>query len=184
MFTFRLLYLKTWGHCFYFLVHTSLFVFCLSALYLFSLSFTVCIYLNVYLLSSFSLSVFLALSKLSLSVSSLLSTLCGVERSDHCYLQDRQQTDESRSIGNKTDNKSQICSLILSAVGSEDRKGRRGGRRRSFTTPSLSICLIQIYLFKWLLSLLLYLHFFAAVILLSLFHLCEFILFLISLFAL
>lgn len=47
-----------------------------------------------------------------------------------CHLQDTQHMYETRSIGNKTDNKSRIFSLILSAVGSEDRKG--GGRLQLF----------------------------------------------------
>lgn len=55
-------------------------------------------------------------------------------------LRDRQQTDESRSMGNKTDNKSQICSLILSAVGIRGQEGKeRRGRRRPFTTLSFSL---------------------------------------------
>lgn len=65
-----------------------------------------------------------------------------------CRLWDGQQTHESSSIGDKTDNKSQICSLILSAVGSEDRmEGKEGGG--DHVRLSRTICLIRIFLFHF-----------------------------------
>lgn len=111
---------------------------------------------------------FLAHSKVSLSpvmfpcppLSSASVVRCVMERSDHSVIcRDRQQMYETRSIGNKTDNKSQICSLILSAVGSEDRKERGEGEEEIiYDSFSTSICLIPIFLFMLYLSP--HLHFF------------------------
>lgn len=94
---------------------------------------------------------------------------CNGEIRSLCHLQDRQKTDESRSI-KKSDSKSQICSLILSAVASEDRK-----ERRRIVHNSLSICLIQIFLLILLLSLSRGLRFFCVYLDLcvSFFHLVE-----------
>lgn len=90
-----------------------------------------------------------------------------MERSDHsCHLRDRQQTDESRSIGNKTGNKSRdlFFDSFSCGIRGQEGKERKGGRRRSFTTLCASICLIQIFLFMLLLPLLLYLHFFCVLV--------------------
>lgn len=97
-----------------------------------SFKWWICVSYTPYVTLMFS---FLAHSKVSLSpvmfpcppLSSASVVRCVMERSDHSVIcRDRQQMYETRSIGNKTDNKSQICSLILSAVGSEDRKEREG----------------------------------------------------------
>lgn len=90
-----------------------------------------------------------------------------MERSDHsCHLRDRQQTDESRSIGNKTGNKSRdlFFDSFSCGIRGQEGKERKGGGRRSFTTLCASICLIQIFLFMLLLPLLLYLHFFCVLV--------------------
>lgn len=130
-----------------------------------SFKWWICVSYTPYVTLMFS---FLAHSKVSLSpvmfpcppLSSASVVRCVMERSDHSVIcRDRQQMYETRSIGNKTDNKSQICSLILSAVGSEDRKEREGGEEEIiYNSFSTSICLIPIFLFMLYISL--HLHFF------------------------
>ena len=135
------------------------FISCTSSCHWFPLSLP----LNTVINSDFMYSIFPSLSPsiVSFPFSSVCPLRCDRELGSLCHLRGRQRTDESGSIGNKTDNKSQICSLIPSAVGTGGHEEKeRKAEEIVYDSLSVSSCLIQIFLFIVLLSLLLYLQLF------------------------